>query len=125
MNFIIHGNNAELVYLAGKHLRIMTPVILIGGIIGIYYGLLITYRCFLLPNISPVLMSLSIIAIIALNSNDKYGISLAVATSIGALLQFVVQFPAVRKLGFKIKPNLNFKNNPEFKNLIELVFPGH
>ncbi len=124
MNFIIHGNNAELVYLAGKHLRIMTPVILIGGIIGIYYGLLITYRCFLLPNISPVLMSLSIIAIIALNSNDKYGISLAVATSIGALLQFVVQFPAVRKLGFKIKPNLNFKNNPEFKNLIELVFPA-
>ena len=124
LGFIIHGDNAELVNLAGVHLRIMTPVILIGGIIGIYYGLLITYRSFLLPNISPVLMSLSIISIIAFSKGDNLGISLAVATSIGAVLQFIVQFPAVKKLGFKIKPNLNFKNNPEFKNLIELVFPA-
>ena len=64
MAFIIHGNNTELITLSSAHLKIMTPVILIGGIIGIYYGLLITYRCFLLPNISPVLMSLSIISII-------------------------------------------------------------
>ena len=124
LNFIIHGDNTELVSLAGTHLKIMTPVILIGGIIGIYYGLLITYRCFLLPNISPVLMSLSIIIIIALTKGDKFGISLAVATSIGALLQFLLQFPAVKKLGFKFKPNFDIKNNIELKNLIELVFPA-
>ena len=124
LGFIIHSNNTELVDLASTHLRIMTPVILIGGIIGIYYGLLITYRCFLMPNISPVLMSLSIITIIALTKGDKFGIGLAIATSIGALLQFLVQAPAVRKLGFRLKPNLNFKNNLEFKNLIELVFPA-
>lgn len=124
MNFIIHGNNAELVSLASTHLKIMTPVILIGGIIGIYYGLLITYRNFLLPNISPVMMSLTIITVIALTKGDQFGIALATATSIGALLQFIVQFPAVKKLGFKIKPNLKVKNNPEFKNLLELVFPA-
>ena len=124
LNFIIHGNNTELISLAGTHLKIMTPVILIGGIIGIYYGLLITYRCFLLPNISPVLMSLSIIIIIALTKGDKFGISLAIATSIGALLQFLLQFPAVKKLGFNFKPNLDIKNNTELKNLIELVFPA-
>ncbi len=124
LNIIIHSNNTELVNLASLHLKIMTPVILIGGIIGIYYGLLITYRYFLLPNISPVLMSLSIIIIIAFSKGDKFGISLAIATSIGAILQFLLQLPAVRKLGFKIKPNLYIKNNPEFKNLIELVFPA-
>lgn len=124
LNLIIHSDNTELVMLASNHLRIMTPVILIGGIIGIYYGLLITYRCFLLPNISPVLMSLSIIIIIAFTKGDKFGTALAVATSIGALMQFLLQLPAVRKLGFKIKPNLNIKNNPELKNLIELVFPA-
>ena len=124
MNFIIHGNNSELVSLASTHLKIMTPVILIGGIIGIYYGLLITYRNFLLPNISPVMMSLTIITVVALVKGDKFGIALAIATSVGALLQFVVQFPAVRKLGFKIKPNLKVKNNTEFKNLLELVFPA-
>ena len=124
LNFIIHGDNSELVSLASMHLKIMTPVILIGGIIGIYYGLLITYRSFLLPNISPVLMSLTIITIIAFTKGDKFGTSLAIATSIGALLQFLAQFPAVKKLGFKIKPNLQVKNNPELKNLLELVFPA-
>lgn len=124
LGFIIHAENEQLVALASTHLKIMTPVILIGGIIGIYYGLLITYRCFLLPNISPVLMSLSIIIIIAFSKGDKFGISLAVATSIGALLQFLAQFPAVRKLGYKLKPNLDIKNNPELKNLLELVFPA-
>ena len=124
LNFIIHSDNQELVSIAANHLRIMTPVILIGGIIGIYYGLLITYRNFLLPNISPVLMSLSIIIIIAVVKQDNFGTALAVATTIGAFLQFIAQFPAVKKLGFKIKPNFNFKNNPEFKNLIELVFPA-
>lgn len=124
LNIIIHSNNPELLHLATGHLRIMTPVILIGGIIGIYYGLLITYRCFLLPNISPVLMSLSIITIIAITKGDNFGTSLAVATTIGAILQFSLQLPAVRKLGYKIKPNFDFKNNPELKNLGELVLPA-
>lgn len=127
LNFIIHSDNLQLIKLASGHLRIMTPVILIGGIIGIYYGLLITYRNFLLPNISPVMVSLTIIIILLFSGgNDKYGVYLAVATSIGALLQFLIQAPGVRKLGYRIKPNFNFsfKNNPEFKNLVELVFPA-
>ncbi len=124
IGFIIHSDNLALVDTASNHLRIMTPVILIGGIIGIYYGLLITYRYFLLPNISPVMMSLSIIIIIALSKGDKTGMGLAIATTIGAIIQFLVQAPAVHKLGFKIKPDFSFKNNPEFKNLIELVFPA-
>ena len=117
MSFIIHGNNTELINLASHHLRIMTPVIVIGGIIGIYYGLLITYRLFLLPNISPVLMSLSIIVIIMLTKRDEFGTSLAIATSIGAFLQFIMQAPTIKKLGYKIKPNLDIKNNIELKNL--------
>lgn len=124
MGFIIHSDNLQLVSLASNHLKIMTPVILIGGIIGIYYGLLITYRMFLLPNISPVLMSLSIIIIIALSKGDKFGTCLAVATTIGAIAQFLLQLPAVRRLGFKIKPNFDIKNNIELKNLLELVFPA-
>ena len=124
MEFIIHSNNTELINLASNHMRIMTPVILIGGIIGIYYGLLVTYKNFLLPNISPVMMSLSIIAIIGITKGDEFGTLLAIATTIGAILQFVVQAPAVQKLGFKLKPNFEFKNNPEFKNLVELVFPA-
>ena len=124
LQFIIHSNNPELVSLSAMHLKIMTPVILIGGIIGIFYGLLITYRCFLLPNISPVLMSLSIITVISLAKGDNSGIYLAIATAIGAVLEFAFQYPGVRKLGFRVKPNFDFKNNPKYKNLVELVFPA-
>ncbi len=124
MDFIIHSSNQELVYYASKHLRVMTPIIIIGGIIGIYYGLLITYRYFLLPNISPSILSLCIIGILLFTKGDNFGAYLAAATVIGALFQFLLQVPAVKKLGFKFKPNLNIRNNPEFKNLIELVFPA-
>lgn len=124
MSFIIHSSNQELIYHASRHLRIMTPIIIIGGIIGIYYGLLITYRCFLLPNISPAVLSICIIVLLLASGGDDFGAYLAIGTVIGAALQFLLQVPAVRKLGYRIKPNLNIKNNPEFKNLIELVFPA-
>lgn len=124
MSFIIHSNNTELINLASGHLKIMTPVIIIGGIIGIYYGLLITYRCFLLPNLSPMLMSFIIIGFILATNGEPTGRCLAVATVTGALMQFCVQIPAVRKFGYRIKPNLDIKNNEKLKNLVELVFPA-
>ena len=56
MALIVSEGNPELISLAAKHLQIMTPVFIIGGIIGIYYGILITYKKFMLPNFSPILM---------------------------------------------------------------------
>ncbi len=66
MGFIISGTNPQLIALASMHLKIMTPVLIFGGIVGIYYGILISYREFMLPNISPILMSVVIIAMIIL-----------------------------------------------------------
>jgi len=124
MNLIISGGSKNLVSLSVLHLRIMTPVFVIGGIIGIYYGILITFREFLLPNLSPVVMSLVIISGVMLATNDPNGIILASATTLGAFCQFGIQFPKVKALGFRIKPNFSFKNNPEFKQLLELLFPA-
>lgn len=123
MQFIISGTNPELVALAGTHLKIMSPVLIVGGIVGIYYGILISYREFILPNVSPILMSVAIIVIITLVKNDTNGIVLAWATTIGALCQFVYQLPKIRQLGFRLKPNFDFKN-VQFKNICELLFPA-
>lgn len=124
MSFIISNGNQELIRLSSLHLKIMSPILIIGGIIGIYYGLLITYKEFLLPNLSPIVMSIVIILAISLARNDNIGIALATATTVGAICQFIVQFPKIWKLGFKIKPNLDIKENEEFKNLMELLFPA-
>ena len=48
MSLIISDGSGELISLASSHLKIMTPVFIVGGIIGIYYGLLITYKKFML-----------------------------------------------------------------------------
>ena len=123
MGFIISGHNPELVALASMHLKIMSPIMIVGGIVGIYYGILISYREFMLPNISPILMSVVIIAMITLVHHDNSGKILAIATTIGAMLQFVYQLPKIRQLGFKLKPNFNFES-PHFKQICELVFPA-
>lgn len=124
MGLIISEGTPELVALASMHLKIMTPVFIVGGIVGIYYGLLITYREFMLPNLSPIVMSLVIILMVMLVKHDSTGAVLAWATTIGAICQFFLQFPKIRQLGFRFKPNLAIMNNPEYKNICELLFPA-
>ena len=125
MQIIISSGSAEMISLAATHLKIMTPLLVIGGIVGIYYGILIIYKQFMLPNLSPIIMSVAIIGIcVAAAPNDQKGYALAWATTIGAVLQFVIQYPNVRRLGFRWKPNFEFTNNPHFKEICELLFPA-
>lgn len=124
MRFIISGTNPELIALASMHLKIMSPVLIVGGIVGIYYGILISYREFMLPNISPILMSVVIILMITLVKHDNTGVVLAWATTIGALCQFVYQLPKIRQLGFRLKPNFDFAANVQFQHICELLFPA-
>ncbi len=125
MGLIISGGSPEMVGLAAMHLKIMTPLLVIGGIVGIYYGLLIIYKQFMLPNLSPIIMSVSIIGVcVFLAHDDSKGYALAWATTIGAVLQLVIQYPNVRKLGFRFFPNFDFANNPNFKEIWELLFPA-
>lgn len=124
MGLIISAGSPELVSLATQHFKIMTPIILIGGIIGIFYGLLVTHQRFILPNLSPMILSIVVIISICLVNNDKSGLVLAIATTIGALCQLLLQFPALRKIGYRIKPNLDLLNNLQFQNIMELLFPA-
>ena len=123
MGVIISAGAPELVTLASEHFRIMSPIILIGGIIGIYYGLLICHKQYILPNLSPMILSLVVIIVISLVHNDKTGVVLAGATTLGAICQLAVQFPKIRQIGYRIKPNFDIKN-PQFKNICELLFPA-
>ena len=64
MGLIISNGSEEMVNLAAIHLQIMTLLLVIGGIVGIYYGILVIYKQFMLPNLSPIIMSASIIVIV-------------------------------------------------------------
>lgn len=127
INAIISSKGSpELIALATEHFKIMTPIILFGGIIGIYYGLLVSYKEFTLPNISPMLLSIVIIIAVLIVGKDPNGMVLAGATTLGAFVQLLVQYPKIKEIGFKLKPNFNFNftQNPQFKNICELLFPA-
>ena len=121
---IISGGSQELISLATLHFKIMIPILVIGGIIGIYYGLLICYNEFSIPSLSPMILSLVVILMVVGVHNDKTGVVLATATTVGALCQLLIQLPKIIKFGFKLRPNLDVVNNPHFKSICELLFPA-
>ena len=124
MRIIINGNNTELLHKASMLLRVMSPIILIGAIIGLYYGILVTYKRFLLPNISPSMLSFGVIIVLLVTKGDDTGFYLALGTVTGAILQFLLQVPAVRKLGYSFKPSFDFFKNKNFNDILELLFPA-
>lgn len=124
MSLIISDGNTQLVDLASTHLRIMCPSLIIGGLIGIYYGILISYKEFILPSLSPIVVSVVIIGALMITGGDKTGVVLASATIVGALCQLLLQMPRVRQLGYKIRPNFDFVNNANFNSILELLFPA-
>lgn len=124
MSLIISEGSPELVSLATTHLKIMSPTLIIGGLIGIYYGILVTYKEFILPSLSPIVVSVVIIGALICTKGDDTGVILATATLVGALCQLLLQMPRVRQIGYKIKPNLNIFNNVNFNHILELLFPA-
>lgn len=124
MRVIINDGSAELVNLAAYHLKIMSPIVFIGSVMGLYYGILVTYKRFLLPNISPSMLSLGIVVVLLITKGDKTGYLLALGTTIGAILQLIVQMPAVVKLGYSFRPAFDFFKNKSFNEILELLFPA-
>ena len=124
MSIIISAGSPELLQLASTHLKIMSPMILCGSIIGIYYGILVTYKKFMLPNISPAFLSLSIIITLLIFKADTNGVHLAVGTMLGGLVQLLAQVPAVRKLGYSFAITLSKIRDANFKDITELVLPA-
>lgn len=124
MSLIISKENAELLAYASHLLKVMSPIIIIGAVVGLYYGILVTYKRFLLPNISPSMLSIGVIITLLITKGDKTGFYLALGTLVGAILQFLLQVSTVRKIGYSFKPSFDFFNNKNFKNILELLFPA-
>ncbi len=120
ISIIAPGLSENVHNIAVIQLQIMSPIILLSGLIGISFGSLNSRNIFFITSISPIISSISIIlgvlifmeiknssidsSMLAING----GIILAKATLIGALLQFIIQIPSLikRKL-FKFKFDLN------------------
>tara|TARA_Y100001968_G_scaffold87923_1_gene78974 strand:- start:23738 stop:25345 length:1608 start_codon:yes stop_codon:yes gene_type:complete len=136
ISLVAPGLSNEIHKIAVLQLKIMAPIALFSGLIGIGFGSLNAKEKFLIPSISPCISSVIIIISIGFYSlttseNNqtfdyalKGGAILAIATLIGAISQWIIQIPSLIKHKlFKFKLMWDFKN-PGVKEVLNIILPA-
>ncbi len=122
VDFMVEGDNAPLVNLASKLIKILFPTILFAGATFSFIGILQANKNFIVPASVSVVFNLVIISYLVL-FNDKFGVSgLAIVFLIGWFLQMSVQIPSLRKIGYRFRFNFDIKN-PYMTKLFKLMLP--
>ncbi|WP_019499222.1 murein biosynthesis integral membrane protein MurJ [Pseudanabaena sp. PCC 6802] len=133
------GNTAQGIAtrnIAIEQFRIMAPMALLSGLIGIGFGALNASDQFWLPSISPLLSSLTVLIGIggmAVVLRDRIfepqnlllgGQVLAYSTLAGALLQWLVQVPAQLRSGLGgLRLRFDFRQ-PGVKEIVQIMVPA-
>jgi putative peptidoglycan lipid II flippase len=106
-------------------LHVMSPLILISGLIGISYGVLNVYHKVFWPSISPAIASIAIIAALLLFPNKESALPLAIGTVIGAFGQLFAQLPDMFKCNLKYRFSLRAVDGlSNFTSVLWPVFIG-
>ena len=117
--------------------RIMFPFILLVSLAALAMGMLNAKHVFGIPAMASSFFNLgSIIGGIALcywldpqpdwrhpHFGERGLIGLSMATLIGGFLQLIVQFPALRRVGFRFRPDLNWRD-PGVRTILVLMGPA-
>jgi putative peptidoglycan lipid II flippase len=122
--------------IAVQQLRIMSPIAILAGLIGIGFGTLNVANQYWLPSISPLLSSITVVIAVGvlwlqLGSNIYAaenviysGSILAVGTTAGAVLQWGVQLVAQAKIGMgSFRLRFDF-NQPAVKEVMKIMLPA-
>ena len=128
--------DAERHRIAVLQLRWMAPMALFAGLIGLGFGALNAADVFWLPSVSPLLSSVAVIAGIALlwwelgssitlpSTAVIGGVVLAASTTAGAILQWLIQLPALSREGLnKLKLVWDWKD-PGVQEVLRVMGPA-
>lgn len=112
----------EQIAIAAKLTRIMLVAQIFFAISNMFSAILQSFQRFIMPSIAPILYNLGIVLGVYLFS-DTFGIYAAgVGVCLGAFLHMAIQFPQVRKFGFRFKPSLKI-NSEGVKEMFHLIPP--
>jgi putative peptidoglycan lipid II flippase len=107
-------------------LRIMTPLIILAGIVGVSYGILNVYGEILTPSLSPTIASIAIIAAVFMcpdkHSLTMLGIYIAAGASIGGVGQMIAQFPSMVKL--RLNWGMSSQPEPGLRQYLSMLWPA-
>ncbi|MDY6897462.1 MAG: murein biosynthesis integral membrane protein MurJ [Cyanobacteriota bacterium] len=136
-SLVEEGPGKELVQqIAIRQLRVMAPMAVLAGLIGIGFGVLNAANVYWLPSISPLFSSTAVVVAVGILylqigskiSTPEYamlgGTVLAGGTLAGALLQWFVQLAAQTKAGMgRIRLRFDF-NQPAVKEVLKIMGPA-
>jgi len=136
-SLVEEGPGKELVQqIAVRQLRVMAPMAVLAGLIGIGFGVLNAANVYWLPSISPLFSSSAVVIAVGILylqigskiSTPEYamlgGTVLAGGTLAGALLQWFVQLAAQTKAGMgRIRLRFDF-NQPAVKEVLKIMGPA-
>ena len=106
--------------------RIMFPYLLFISLAALLQAVLNSHEKFLLSAATPMFYNLTIATTVwlVLPRFSNPAPVLSVAVLVGGLLQFAVQAPAVKHLGFSIRPLWSGFSSPQVRSVLLLMLPG-
>lgn len=106
--------------------RVMFPYLAFISVAALLQGVLNSHETFLLPAATPVLFNLTLasVAIGCAYWGGSVPTWLGGAVLVGGVLQAGVQWPAVRRLGFRIRPLWSGITDPAVRRVLLLMLPG-
>ncbi len=108
--------------MAAELLKIMLPIIIFAGIAFTFTGILQSFGEFNIPSAMSIVSNSIIILYFFTLVNDFSVYGLAVAYTLGWLLQIFIQIPTLKKNGYKYKFTINFKDE-YIKKISKLILP--
>lgn len=105
--------------------QIMFPYLIFIGLAALMMGILNTMRSFAAPALSPVMLNVAMIsaALFVAPFMEQPIMALAIGVVVGGLLQFAVQFPALRRAGGRLSWRLE-PSHPGVKQVGRLMIPS-
>jgi len=122
------ADDPDKLALATNLTRVLSPFVATISLASVFMGMLNVRGRFFMPAVVPVLFNGAVIiaCVFATRFGDATGLApiyaVAIAALVGGTAQAAVQFPALRRAGFRLRPN--FGRHPQLKRLLAFLVPA-
>ena len=109
--------------------RVMLPFLTTVAVAVAMMGMLNSLNRFFIPSVSPAMFNVATIlcAVVLVPVMPRLGfapiMAIAFGTLLGGLGQMAIQWPALRREGFRYQPVLDFRD-PELRRILRMMLPG-
>jgi len=120
--FLTHGVRARMERNATLLLRFFIWEVLFYGFCAIYTGVLNSYKHFAIPAFAPIANNIVVIATLFVYRYYQSIYVLAIGATLGVVAMAIVQYPWVRRTGFRYRPVFDLKH-PAVRKIGRLAVP--